>query len=294
MTDPEALWIGNQTAWSAPRLLDPFEYALASGFTAFEWFPDKKPFGGWDEADLDEPLRFRLRQLAQQAGMRVSVHARWTADPLRAELAPVLLTDLELAQSLGAQLLNVHLFSESGMAAYAQAILPLLRRATAAGMQVAIENTPETTPQQFNELFAILLDLDRGIARYAGMCLDLGHANLCAATHNNYLGYLDQLGPHVPILHLHLHENWGDADTHLPLFTGPAGLDESGIAGVLGRLRARHYSGSMILEQWPEPPSQLNVARDRLRELWRRWVLEKAPGDGRTRCWGADSQARAK
>ncbi len=269
MTDPGTLWIGNQTAWSATRLLDPFEYALASGFTAFEWFPDKKPSGGWDESDLDDSLRARVRRLAAHAGVRLSVHARWTADPLQTELAPILLNDLALAESFGAKLLNLHLFPESGMPAYAQAVLPLVKRAGAANIQVSIENTPQTTPQQFNELFAILLDLDPTIARNAGMCLDIGHANLCAPTRNDYLAYVDQLGPHVPIIHLHAHENWGDADTHLTLFTGPAALGAGGVAGVLRRLRARRYTGSVILEQWPDPPSLLNAAHDRLRVMWK-------------------------
>ena len=99
------------------------------------------------------------------------------------------------------------------------------------------------------------------------MCLDLGHANLCAATRNDYLQFVDRLASHVPIIHLHLHENYGDADTHLPLFTGPAGRDDAGIRGLLERLRRRRFSGSIILEQWPQPPSLLNQARDRLIRL---------------------------
>ena len=40
--------IGNQTAFSALTPLEPFEYAVQNGFTAFEWFPDKKETGeGW-------------------------------------------------------------------------------------------------------------------------------------------------------------------------------------------------------------------------------------------------------
>ncbi len=39
------LLIGNQTAFSAARFMEPFQYALANGFAAFEWFPDKKPDG---------------------------------------------------------------------------------------------------------------------------------------------------------------------------------------------------------------------------------------------------------
>src|SRR5947209_6292522 len=48
MSDSGSISIGNQTAFSAASLMEPFEYALANGFDAFEWFPDKKESGaGW-------------------------------------------------------------------------------------------------------------------------------------------------------------------------------------------------------------------------------------------------------
>ena len=50
------IYIGNQTACWAATPREPFDYAVASGFDAFEWFPDKKPNGGWDENNLDRWL----------------------------------------------------------------------------------------------------------------------------------------------------------------------------------------------------------------------------------------------
>ncbi len=96
------------------------------------------------------------------------------------------------------------------------------------------------------------------------MCFDLGHANLCQATRNDYLKFLDRIEPHLPIIHVHLHENYGDQDNHLTLFTGPAGRDTSGIRTFLERLNQRRFSGCIILEQWPEPPRLLLDARNRL------------------------------
>lgn len=268
MTRTDSIRIGNQTAASAARFLDPFEYALANGFEAFEWFPDKKPGGrGWDGNDLDAAERASIRERAQAGGVRQSVHARWTANPLRTEALPLLLEDLDLARALGASLLNLHLYVESGATIYAGALAPLLRHARESELQVAIENTPETTPQHFNELFAALPPPEHPDHPLVGMCFDLGHANLCGATRNDYLGYLDQLSPRVPIVHVHVHENRGDTDSHLSLFTGPAAADDRGIRGFLDRLRRRRYHGSIILEQWPDPPSLLSAARDRLRQM---------------------------
>jgi phosphoglucan,water dikinase len=259
--------IGNQTSFAAATPLEPFAYAVTNGFDAFEWFPDKKPEGGWDEGDLDKARRREIRETARQRGIRLSVHARWQANPLLKDSFPLIWKDIELAHDLGAVLLNIHLYQEAGLAAYVLAITPLLRRAAKAGLQVSIENTPLTTPEDFNELFSRLRESGFVASLHVGMCLDLGHANLCAVTRNHYLDFVDRIDPRVPITHVHLHENWGDADTHLPLFTGPAARDDAGIRGFIERLRRRNFSSSIILEQWPHPPTLLNEARDRLIQL---------------------------
>ncbi|HWW00828.1 MAG TPA: PEP/pyruvate-binding domain-containing protein [Candidatus Acidoferrum sp.] len=262
--------IGNQTAAWAATPVEPFDYALTQGFDAFEWFPDKKPGAGWDESDLDRNARQRIRELGRTRGIRFSVHGRWQANLLAPGSYPLVLEDLELARDLGAALLNIHLAHEQGLAVFVEAIVPLVKRTAEVGLQLAIENTPHHSPEEFNELFARLRALESTQTGHVGMCLDLGHANLCAATRNNYLGFVDRLDSQVPLIHLHLHENWGDADTHLPLFTGPAARDDSGIRGLVARLRKRNFSGSAILEQWPKPPALLNNARDRLLEMWKK------------------------
>jgi sugar phosphate isomerase/epimerase len=259
--------IGNQTAWAA-ALMEPFEYAVASGFDAFEWFPDKKPDAGWDEGDLTPALRQSIHKTAVAHGIRMSVHARLPADALQEESRSVVQADLRLAIDLGAALLNIHLCLEAGLAAFLQGITPLAQRTAKAGIQLSIENTPQHTPGDFSELFLRLRSLDSIPTGHIGMCLDVGHANLSSATQNDYLQFLQQLDPRVPINHLHLHENWGDADSHLALFTGPAGCDDSGIRELAHELRRREFSGSIILEQWPHPPALLNQARDRLRQLF--------------------------
>jgi len=259
--------IGNQTACWAATPLTPFDYAVASGFDAFEWFPDKKPGAGWDEGDLDAAQRQAIREAARARGIRLSVHARWQANPLQPDSAPLFLRDIELARDVGAVLLNIHFYQEQGIVAYVEAIKPLIQQTAEAGLQLAIENTPYHSPEEFNELFAQLRKLKSISTAHVGMCLDLGHANLCAATRNDFLKFFDRLDPQLPLNHLHLHENWGDRDSHLPLFTGPSGRDDSGIRGLMERVQRRNFSGSIILEQWPQPPSLLNHARDRLMKL---------------------------
>jgi hypothetical protein len=58
------------------------------------------------------------------------------------------------------------------------------------------------------------------------------------------------------------------------LFTGPSARDDAGLCGLVRRLVGRGFSGSVVLEQWPQPPGLLQEARDRLRLLWRSVVAE--------------------
>src|SRR5512138_2625744 len=163
------IYIGNQTACWAATPNEPFDYAVSQGFDAFEWFPDKKPGAGWDETDLNQAARQVIRETACARRMRLSVHARWQANPLQPASYPLLWTDLELARDLGAALLNIHLFHEEGLAAFVEAIIPLVRKTAEAGLQLAIENTPHHSPEQFNELFARLRDLEKVETGHVGM-----------------------------------------------------------------------------------------------------------------------------
>src|ERR1035441_4053266 len=98
--------IGNQHACWAATPMTPFDYAVANGFDAFEWFPDKKPGAGWDESDLDATQRRNICETARARGIRLSVHARWQANPLQPDSVPLFLRDIELARDVGAALLK--------------------------------------------------------------------------------------------------------------------------------------------------------------------------------------------
>jgi sugar phosphate isomerase/epimerase len=268
MTDRLSLRVGNQSAFSASPWTRPFDFAVQHGFDAFEWFPDKKPDGaGFTCADLAAAVRQQLRARARDDGICLSVHAPVHASPLRN--GRELDDSLRLAVDLGAGLLNLHFDEPQRTEEFAHALMPLIQRCSISGVKLALENAPGTSPEDFNRLFALLPRPTRS-EPVVGMCLDIGHANLHPSTHNDYLGFVDRLAREVPILHLHLHENEGDRDSHLVLFSGPAGRDPAGILGLLERLERRGFAGSAILEQWPEPPERLVEARERLLELVRK------------------------
>ncbi len=278
MAESRGIRIGNQTSFSALTVTEPFEYAVANGFDAFEWFPDKRDSGlGWTEQDLSEEMRRRIRVTALTCDIRLSVHAPLLANPFEQENGRLRET-LRFLQDIGASLLNIHFSDNEGIEAYAQAVKPLIKSLAEIDVRLSIENTPASRPEDFNRLFECLRAIMPHSTLHTGMCLDVGHANLCQETHNNYLSFIDRLDREVPLMHIHMHENYGDYDSHLTLFTGPSGQDPSGIKGFVERLRDRAFSGSIILEQWPYPASLLRDAREGLLRILRdRTSTEESP-----------------
>lgn len=261
--------IGNQTAYSALSVMLPFEYAVENSFDTFEWFPDKQESGaGWDENDLSNEDRLHIKSKAEECGISLSVHAPWQANPLNSDSGEILRHNIELAKDIGANLFNIHLYTEEGIDSFFRAITPLIEETHRAGIKLSIENTPATSPEDFNHLFSLIKNMN-GSSEHVGLCFDLGHANLCDSTRNDYIAYIRRLDKQVPIIHIHLHENYGDHDSHLTIFTGPAGENDGGIYCLIDHLKKFRFEGSIIMEQWPEPQSLLNSARDRMYSMFK-------------------------
>ena len=260
--------IGNQTSKTVSPLTLPFEYAMERGFDAFEWFPDKDASGaGWEEADLDPSTRDWIRSCGIERDIRFSVHVRSGSDPLRPDFVTAFQAGLKLCDDIGASPFIIHFPQEQDLREYLTAIEPLILQTEAKKRRLAIENVPFTSPEDINMFFAFL-EHAKISARHVGLCLDLGHANLHDATRNNYVRYLHEIHPSVPVIHVHVHENYGDQDSHLPVFTGPAADDQTGVRIFAKWLKNRGFQGSIILEQWPDPPDLLDRGRDRLKEMF--------------------------
>jgi sugar phosphate isomerase/epimerase len=261
--------IGNQTTFVVNDPMIPFEYAVHNGFDAFEWFADrKKPGRDFIPMDMDKGCRHYIRDTARTHDIRLSVHAPWWVNPIKSEGHALIMKSLAFARDIEAALFNIHLFPDEGIETYIRAMTDLINSTAKMGLQLSIENTPQTPPEDFNKMFKLLKNPDIQHADHVGMCLDLGHANLCDPTRNDYLSFMDRLDGEVPIIHIHLHENYGDRDSHLTVLTGPSKKDMKGLQGFVKRLKKRNFSGAIILEQWPDPPYLLNQARDWLQKLF--------------------------
>ncbi len=87
---------------------------------------------------------------------------------------------------------------------------PLIQRAEKAGLKLAIENIFEDEPS----MLAVLME--KLASEHFGICFDTGHCNLF--TNVAVSDWVQALNPYI--LELHLHDNTGTADEHLPVGEG--------------------------------------------------------------------------
>jgi sugar phosphate isomerase/epimerase len=96
-----------------------------------------------------------------------------------------------------------------------------------------LENTYETSPLQLKEMIEAL------DSQYARFCLDVGHTLTFAK--NRWQDWLPELEPWLG--QLHLHDNHGDRDTHLPIGQGLFDFDS-----FVAYLKVKNLSPIMTLE----------------------------------------------
>lgn len=179
--------------------------------------------------DLDHLDRRAVRQMAlrlQRAKLQPTIHAPFfdlnpgALDPLIRQVSIHRLDQtMDLAEALQARLIVVHpgvddwrypgLQSE-WLALACASLRPLVDRAARSKCRIALENIYEATPQT---LCALVEAID---SPWFGHCFDIGHWRLFGET--GLEEWLVAIGN--KLFHLHLHDNHGMADEHLPVGDG--------------------------------------------------------------------------
>jgi sugar phosphate isomerase/epimerase len=257
--------IGNQTNCNVSPFLT-FDFAVKNDFDAFEWFSDPG-MAGWNESSFSPEQIDQIRVTGKQKNIRFSVHAPWRADPLTDEGQQLILRSIDFAEKIGAKLVNTHIFPEYKSEFFAEKLQALLTAAKEKNLSLSLENVAECSPENVNRLFDCLGKF-RETYDCAGFCLDIGHANIYRETRHNYGQFLDRIDEAVELIHLHAHENHGHIDEHLPLFSLSKEQNEEPVKNLLRFLKKRNFKGSIIMEQWPDPPETLAKVRNHLIELW--------------------------
>lgn len=90
-----------------------------------------------------------------------------------------------------------------------------IRRYKAIGVRVVLENVVESSPELLLRL------VDNVASDYLGLCFDIGHATLCSTLPPSR--WVEMMG--ARLRHIHLHDNNGKTDDHLPVGKGIIDFD---------------------------------------------------------------------
>jgi sugar phosphate isomerase/epimerase len=157
-------------------------------------------------------------------GRRISVHLPFmdlcpaSPDPAVGRLSQKRLLDAaDWALEMGARVAVAHLGyladTHRDLQAFCKRLgammAPLAKRLHQGGCALALENTFEPAPDVILAARQALLDAG---APQVGFCLDVGHASCFNSTPEET--WWQAMGPHI--IELHLHDNEGDFDWHLP------------------------------------------------------------------------------
>jgi sugar phosphate isomerase/epimerase len=137
----------------------------------------------------------------------------------------------------------------------AEAVAAVAARAAELGQTIMVENMGYAfnTPEELGPL----LDAAANVRFH----LDVGHANIRPQGQPNRLpALLDAFGDRIA--HVHVHDNKGRYDEHLPLGVGSVDWPDAA-----RRLRETGYDGTLTLEVFADEPSYTLASR----ELWLGW-----------------------
>jgi sugar phosphate isomerase/epimerase len=134
----------------------------------------------------------------------------------------------------------------------------LCQEAREIGVTIVLEHIPKGGSEQLENIVAILEQVPS-----LGFHLDSGHAKL-ERGYDRWDEYLDHLGP--KLLHVHLSENDGTADQHLPL--GSSAHRTTSWPQHIQKLKGTGYDGTITLEVFSPQKEYLLLSRDLLRKWW--------------------------
>ena len=169
----------------------------------------------------------------------------------------------ETFASLGVRMVNVHPDPMTPLVPLAdvrlrnaEAVAALADDADKRGVKLMVENLGRSFSTA-DDLRPIL-DASDGV----GFHLDVGHAHMGRGRGepNRTAGLLEEFGNRLA--HVHVHDNFGVDDLHLPLGTGTVDW-----AGVVGALKEADWDGTVTLEVFTPQREYLDVSR----RLWLEW-----------------------
>jgi len=242
---------------------EEFRFAAREGFDYLE-LTIEPPHSALEDLEPDAIL-----ELSRETGLDIPVtHNSWYipyANPLPAvsrACLPYLENCLEISSRVGAGLANIHTNLSYSSKLIDRVILnhiDFLRRLVDAGRRRGVEIILEPVGSRYDTFATLSLILDE--VEGLGFHLDLGHSHITESDSGAAL-----IRRHAERLrHVHLSDNRGREDEHLPLGCGNLPLER-----LLGVLNEIGYDGTFTLEIFSPDRGYLLASRDTLASTWQR------------------------
>jgi sugar phosphate isomerase/epimerase len=189
-------------------------------------------------------------------------------DSIREASLLEMFNSLEVAAELGSQKVVLHPGHIGGLGIYVEqtalahannSLAAIIDHAQTLGLCVCLENMfPKcrafVEPDDFVEILQRFPDLK--------LTLDTGHANIANPGGRRILEFIEKFGRRIG--HLHVSDNFGERDDHLPL-----GAGKINFLKIVTALKQTGYDGTVTLEIFSEDRRELQKSRDRLDRLYR-------------------------
>lgn len=282
MRKPKAMKLGlSSLLFPNASIEDIVKFSAKFGAECVELIYDVPHFPpGYDRRELSG-----IKELLDAHGLGISVHGSfWDLNPAshHRELWELTLKQvrqsIDACRALGGEIVVLHFgrcpvpevedFLEGTKWRYRRFLEQCLPYARERGVTLALENAggqPATYPSTVEELKRLVLELEG-----AKVAFDIGHAHLAErraggkATGLAIAGAIEDLREHL--VHVHVHDNHGKKDEHLP-----PGDGDINFKPVVEALRAINYGGLLIAELWnPEHPLETGKrGMKKLRDLFK-------------------------
>ncbi len=216
-------------------------------------------------AALDQIDASTLRTILVDAGMSIIGHTAWYlpfASPfarVRQAAVECVAETFDLFAELGARWVNVHMTFSGGLFSHADALrwngesfAALAELAVPYGLGVMVEHPP--IPSVSIEDIATVLAADERL----GFHLDVGHANV---GDDKLEGLLNHFGSRL--VHVHLSDNWGRNDDHMPLGAGAVNWPRA-----VRLIKQLDYDDTITLEVFSSDRDYLLLSAQKVREWW--------------------------
>jgi len=189
-------------------------------------------------------------------------------DSIREASLLEMFNSLEVAAELGSQKVVLHPGHIGGLGIYVEqtalahannSLAAIIDHAQTLGLCVCLENMfPKcrafVEPDDFVEILQRFPDLK--------LTLDTGHANIANPGGRRILEFIEKFGPRIG--HLHVSDNFGERDDHIPL-----GAGKIDFLKIVTALKQTGYDDTVTLEIFSDDRRELQKSRDRLDRLYR-------------------------